>query len=301
MEHTAALIPLAALLTCGCVRMGYHEQPGADLQPVPDADVYSGSWAAFGRGTFMMGSPEGSPCRYDNEELHQVTLTRGFEIQTTEVTQAQFAAVMGYNPAYFDDCSDCPVEMVHWHQAAAYCNALSTRQGMPACYLCQGDGDAVRCSDAAGGSILACGGYRLPTEAEWEYAYRAGTTTPFYNGPNDPALCKDCDAKDANADKIGWYCANAGSRTHPVGQKLGNAWGLFDMAGNVWEWCHDGYTRYLGSAAVTDPVGAPSAIRSARGGCWINNASALHASQRFSFDDTHQNNGIGFRCLRTIP
>jgi formylglycine-generating enzyme required for sulfatase activity len=282
-----ALLPLA--LACGCVRSGFFE-PGED-----------DSWISVAAGTFMLGSPKSTPCRHPNQDLHQVTLTRGFEIQPTEVTQAEYEAVMGYNPAHFTSCGDaCPVELVTWDDAAAYCNALSALRGYELCYTCEESGVHWSCSQAAGVTIYACKGYRLPTGAEWERAYRAGTTTDFYNGDVTESTCNGCKTKDANADKIGWYCANSGGAPHPVAQKQANAWGIYDMAGNVWEWCHEGYQDSLGTSPVTDPLGAPSTTyRLLRGGSWINTVNAAYAAQRYRVTEGYLNNGVGFRCVRT--
>jgi formylglycine-generating enzyme required for sulfatase activity len=305
------------LAVSGCVRFGYTD---ANLQ-TPDADSFStadagpdaggvpGDWVSVAAGTFVMGSPTSEPCRkppaQDDEAQHTVTLTRRIEIQTTEVTQAQFQAVMGYNPSTFTGCPGCPVEWVTWHEAAAYCNALSALAVTTGCYLCSGSGPTVTCGTVEQGDrIYACAGYRLPTEAEWEHAYRAGTQTALYSGDTDGSKCTACDASDpdANADSIGWFCANAGGETRPVAQKQANAWGLFDMAGNVWEWCHDWYQADLGTSAVTDPVGSSSTETEhvARGGCWMNNTQALRAAYRQKFGLTYRNNGVGFRCARTL-
>jgi len=161
----------------------------------------------------------------------------------------------------------------------------------------------VTCQEAAayiGQKIYDCPGYRLPTEAEWEYAYRAGTTTAYYNGANDPSACS-CSPVDTNANAIGWYCGNAGNTTHPVGQKQANAWGLYDMAGNVWEWCHDWFQSSLGSSAVTDPWGSPSgSYWVVRGSSWSRFAYFLRAARRASSTPpTHRLNDLGFRCSRT--
>jgi formylglycine-generating enzyme required for sulfatase activity len=295
MVRTRAPLSLLSLLSLaiagGCVRAGFDR---------PDPP---GTWVTVAGATFTQGSPPGTRCRHDNQDLHQVTLTRAFAIQTTEVTQGQFRLLMGETPSYFAACgSDCPVEMVTWDDAAAYCNALSSRESLEACYRCQ-EVDARRsCTQATPGSIYACGGYRLPTDAEWELAYRAGTETIFYSGDVDASLaCSSCASLEASADAIGWYCANSGRKTHPVAQKRANARGLYDMAGNVWEWCHDRYQDHLGAAALTDPVGpASSHFRLLRGGAWINTFNALYASQRYSVAESYFNNGVGFRCVRTI-
>ena len=251
-------------------------------------------------GAFTMGSPTSESCREQysaKETQHKVTLTQGFQMSATEVPQGAFEALMGYNPSKFTECgTDCPVEQVTWHEAAAYCNALSEQDGHTPCYSCSGSGTNVTCQEHGaftGSKLYQCPGYRLPTEAEWEYAYRAGTTTAFYNG-----AISSCFGSDDNAGKIGWYSSNAGGTTHPAGQKDPNAWGLHDMAGNVWEWCHDGYKQDLGSAPATDPVFAGSS-RVLRGGSWYDSPYSLRAANRRDGPPSGRYDGIGFRCSRT--
>ena len=147
-----------------------------------------------------------------------------------------------------------------------------------------------------GKGIYLCKGYRLPTEAEWEYAYRAGTTTAFYNGG-----ITNCGSKDPNLDKIGWYNQNSSSMTHPVGKKAPNAWGLYDMAGNVWEWCHDWYAAYP-PTSVTDPVGSSSgSSRVKRGGSYPHSAIDARAAERTSFYPNGRFGYNGFRLCRSVP
>jgi sulfatase modifying factor 1 len=261
-------------------------------------------WILIQQAQFNMGSHSSEPCRYTDEDQHKVTLTHGFLIQATEVTQTQFQAELGYDPSQDKSCAGvCPVEHVTWHEAAAYCNALSKKSTLPTCYTCQGSNELVNCQEAAvytGKKIYTCPGYRLPTEAEWEWAYRAGSTTAFYLGANDASKCYDCTQLDAVADTIGWYCANSSSTKHPVDQKQKNAWGLAGMAGNVSEWCNDWYLASLGTAPVSDPIGVSNGTkRVVRGGSQLYAADSLRAAWRFKLAPMNSINAIGFRCVKT--
>jgi len=238
--------------------------------PAPSGFVY------IAPGTFMMGSPSSEEGRDTDETQHSVTLTRGFYLQTTEVTQGEWQRVMGNNPSYFSNCgSDCPVEQVSWLDAVGYANALSRADGLSECYDSSGN---VR----GGGSIYACTGYRLPTEAEWEYAARAGTTGSRYD----------------TLDQVAWHSGNSGLETHGVGELLANAWGLHDMLGNVWEWTHDWYGTY--GSTVTDPVGASSGSnRVLRGGDRNDSAQNARSASRFSIAPAFRNDAFGFRLARS--
>ncbi len=210
-------------------------------------------------GTFMMGSPVNEADREYDETQHQVTLTRGYYLQTTEVTQGQWQTVMGNNPSKFESCGeDCPVESVSWKEVQAFIQKLNQQE-----------------RDYQ---------YRLPTEAEWEYAARAGTTTPFSFGNT---LRKD----QANYDS---------ERTTQVKSFPPNAWGLYDMHGNVWEWCQDRYGDYP-SGSVTDPQGPSSDdYRVLRGGSWRVNAGYCRSASRGWDAPGDRRNDYGFRLVAPL-
>jgi len=256
----------------------------------------------------MMGSPEGEWGRYRYAETqHEVTLTNDFIIQATEVTQAEFSDRMGYNNSLFDNCSDCPVERVTWGEAAAYCNALSASEELPLCYECDLSVRPAECTYYS--SYLNrydCPGYRLPTEAEWEYGARGGTTTETYAGD-----LVDLHNAYEVLDSIAWYHNNSSRRTHSVKGRTPNAYGLYDMLGNVWEWCEDGFVSDFETGSVTDPVFTEhfendrplSSGQSVRGGSWNSGPSNVRAAERsIGFNEPYSTDApVGFRPVRTVP
>jgi formylglycine-generating enzyme required for sulfatase activity len=217
-------------------------------------------------GTFMMGSPSSEPDHESDEKRHRVTLSKGYYMQTTEVTQGQWKAVMGTNPSDFKNCGDgCPVENVSWNDVQNFIRKLNRREGRAT--------------------------YRLPTEAEWEYTARAGSTTAFANGGISELKC----GYDPNLDAMGWYCGNSNKRTQAVAQKQPNAWGLYDMHGNVWEWCADWSGDYPASS-VTDPIGPSSgSSRVNRGGSWYHFAKFCRSAGRLWPESGSRSGLLGFR------
>lgn len=219
---------------------------------VPDTGVDSSTppaWKVLVRGgTHIMGQLPGSECQQpgaDPVEGDSVQI-KNFWVMSREMTIQEWRDLGGPNVLYpnsWVDCPSCPVNDMTWHEAAAACNALSMDEGKALCYQCQGDQiNAAKCSPAHV-DITQCKGYRLLTRAEWEYAYRAGSTTEFYHD----SVSLNC-VGSSPAQAIGWYRWNSGSETHAVGQKAPNAWGLYDMAGNVEEWVHDDFSpteKYL--------------------------------------------------------
>ena len=279
-------------------------QPGCKHQPVQQrcARTVGIYFCKVPSGCFQMGSSSSESCSGTDEARHQVVLTRDFEIMQTEVGQKQFKALMGYNPSHFPKCGDtCPVEQLSWHEAAAFCNKLSEQAPKKkACYSCKGVGTKVECTVASdwrlgGKTIQDCPGFRLPSEAEWEYAYRGGTTTALHNG--DITSCKSA---DTGLDKIAWYDKNAAGKTHPSGGKVANAWGLYDMAGNVREWCHDVYGTFPGGT-VTDPLGAGGTTHPVRGGSFESPAGEARAASRTNEKPGAYSRKNGFRPVRSLP
>jgi len=236
-------------------------------------------------GTFTMGSPTNEPNRVNDEVQHQVTVS-SFYMGKYEVTQKEYQEVMGVNPSNFRG-DNLPVENVSWYDAVEYCNRRSKKEGLTPAYT--KNGDNVTWNRNANG-------YRLPTEAEWEYACRAGTATPFSTGNN-------IITSQANYDGNYPYNNNAKGeyreKTMPVGSFTPNVWGLYDMHGNVSEWCWDWYSGYS-SGYQTDPTGAVTGSgRVVRGGDWYNDGRYLRSAFRNYFNPLNRYYYIGFRLVRS--
>lgn len=290
--------------------------------------VVSAGFVSIPPGSFTMGSPADEPGRDRDETLHQVTLTHGIYIQATEVTNRQYTelAQWAYDHGYVKvsgnllldnmdgsdqlldtlgtghlDISfgkgvftcinpDHPVKYVTWYGSAAWCDWLSLQQGRPRAY----DHSTWRCN---GDKPYAASGYRLPTEAEWEYACRAGSRTAFASGS---IAQLDCYPIDPNLDVVGWYCGNSAEFGGAVAQKLPNAWGLYDFHGNVYEWCNDWYGA-MGRETM-DPTGPKTGTsRVVRGGCWNRPAPECRSASRDDNDRSPDLSGglFGFRPVRS--
>ena len=226
-------------------------------QPTVSAEMMAGiKMVPISGGSLKMGSADDEK---GEKPLHTVILSE-FEMSATEITQGQYKAVMGTNPSEFTGDDNLPVEQVSWNDAVVFCRALSQKTGRE---------------------------FSLPTEAEWEYACRAGTTTNYYNGDNENDLAL-----------AGWYSSNSSSKTHLVGGKTPNAWGLYDMHGNVWEWCNDWNWSYS-SGNASNPTGVQTgSYRVYRGGSWLNNAEDCRSACRYYFTPDSRGSKVGFRVVR---
>lgn len=258
----------------------------------------SPEWVLIPAGTFVMGSPESEAGRHVGEQAHEVMLTNDFYMQTTEVTRYQFERIMGYDPSIDAVCTEaCPVGAVSWNEAALYCNFISIDAGLPICYEC-GAASLVCELNPEYVTPYDCPGYRLPTEAEWEYAARAGTTTATYNGNLDVEP-DDC-GPSGILGPIAWYCGvDSGRPAQPVAQLLPNAHGLYDMLGNRVEAVNDWHEPYPAAMAITNPFGALWGENKVyRGGdSWTIPQNVRSASRQAFPADSDLN--LGFRPVRT--
>jgi formylglycine-generating enzyme required for sulfatase activity len=258
-------------------------------------------------GTFTMGSPTTEPDRSNEETQHSVKLTKSFYMGKYEVTQEQYQAVMektiqeqqvlaGTSKTDYGRGVDYPMYYVSWYDAIVFCNKLSVKEGLSPVYSISGStdtstwGQVPTSKDTTWNAVImdkSKNGYRLPTEAEWEYACRAGTTTAWYTA--------DTEDGPPHLNTAAWYDNSA---THQVGVKTANAWGLYDMHGNVWEWCWD-WDNPHGSKAETDPIGfSTGTFRVRRGGGWAGGAQHLRSASGDEDLPSTRRDDTGFRLVR---
>ncbi len=250
MARLALALGVVAALTTG---------PAGPAEAPPDVTTNSVGMrmVRVAPGSFVVGSPPAEPMRQEEETLHRVTLSRGFRIAATEVTERQWLAVMPQGRR-LQQGDDRPVASVSWKEAREFCLELSRKEGKT---------------------------YRLPTEAEWEYACRAGTTSTT--------------AADLGA--VAWYSENSDGTAHAVGLKAPNAWGLFDMLGNVAEWTADVYGPYPRGDEVKDPTGpASGSTRAVRGGSWRSFPPALRCAARVGTPESYQLAHVGLRVVEEV-
>ena len=298
MRRVAALILLAAPASAARPR----SPGGAAGGGPPD---YPMVWV--GPGSFQMGSPEGEAGRDDDEARRAVTLTRGLWIGRTEVPQALWAAVMGHNPSapahegltLLGD--PLPVQQVSWCDAVAFANRLSARDGLPPAYA-----GVEACAGSRGASVTwdrASRGYRLPTEAEWEHAARAGADGPFAGGAGAQEVCAQANVLNPSAPAaVGaerFACEDGHAGPAPVGSFAANAHGIHDLTGNVWEWCWDGAGDAAGGV---DPVSAAAgAHRVNRGGAWTSGPRQARVANRVGNPAGDRLFDLGLRLVRAGP
>jgi formylglycine-generating enzyme required for sulfatase activity len=278
----AGCLVLTALASLSCGPAG---APPTGAQPAATAAGGDSAMVLIPSGSFEMGSRQG---RDEEKPLHKVWVD-AFLMDRHEVTQAEYekaGKVEAFpNPSHFQG-ADLPVEQVSWPQAARYCNVRSRAEGLKPCY-----------DESTGECDFEANGYRLPTEAEWEYACRAGSTSDYSFG-----------AEARQLPDFAWFVDNAAKKTHPVGRKKPNAWGLYDMHGNVAEWCHDVYDpSYFKTSPEKNPRGPESGNENVlRGGSWKSPADMLRSAARIGenpgFSDAClARDAIGFRCVRKPP
>ncbi len=297
------------------------EPPCVQPKAVPSCDK---GWCVVDPGCFIMGAPwcEWGRAKWSTDPV-QVTLTHRFAIQQNELTQGEWTSnglpnPSGLMPNGTGDCIgvDCPVGNITWMEALAYANLLSSNEGLTSCYQLEkctgalGEGMVCDVARTVGPSVYKCPGYRLPTAAEWEYAARAGTKTSVYAGEVVPhaGLCECYD--DPVLSPIAWYCANAGTATHPVRQKIPNGWGLHDMIGNAQEWVTTNGVHGYGDGPYVDwferfdfvnILSTPELELVARGGGFNLWPNALLSSTVLGASGGAKGPSGGVRLARTLP
>ena len=260
-DHKTPLFSFLGLVAAPCV-LGASSAQAAEKTYINSLGM---KFALIPAGSFLMGADRNFEEAWDRETpQHRVTISRPFYLGKTEVTQAQWTAVMGNNPSKFKGRTN-PVEQVSWDDVQVFIQRLNQKEGHER--------------------------YRLPTEAEWEYAARAGSASAYSFGDNAARL-----------GQYAWYDGNSGETTHPVGQKPPNAWGLHDMHGNVWEWVQDRYDGdYYSGSPSTDPRGPSSGShRVLRGGSWSSLAASCRSAYRYVDSPDYRSGNLGCRLALSL-
>jgi len=277
MKHHVVVLSLVLIFFCGCKRKAPDDAAKVPNAAPAESKAESGTeMVLISAGRFVMGDQtqiDAAP--------HEVAIS-AFYMDKNLVTQEQYEKVVGENPSRWKGATN-PVEQMRWSDAARYCNARSKSEGLEPCY----DLQTWECNFQANG-------YRLPTEAEWEYACRAGSTTAYFFG-NDPSKLKD----------YAWFEKNSGGKPQPAGQKPPNAWGLYDMHGNVWEWCNDFYqVDYYQQSPKENPTGPKAGdTKVVRGGAWKFSDETCRSAYRYNENPGYADvcfgyDIYGFRCVR---
>ncbi len=276
------LVGIALIALAGCERVEPTKSAEAEKGPKIVKTEGGTEMVLLPGGTFTMGSESGQ----DDEKPARKVTVDSFLMDRHEVTQAMYDKLVPEGSASHFKGPNRPVEQISWVRAAIFCNLRSKAEGLEPCY----DEETGECNFEANG-------YRLPTEAEWEYACRAGSSSQYTFGDNPQPLTEHA-----------WFAENSGKTTHPVAQKKPNAWGLFDMHGNVAEWCNDPYDAdYYASARAENPTGPKEGDKYVlRGGAWNSSPKALRSSYRVAqdpgnYDGCFGGDFIGFRCVRKAP
>jgi formylglycine-generating enzyme required for sulfatase activity len=316
----ALSLSLACLLHPGC-----EPNPANDTAPPFDTGPFCTSGAVSDHqgiamayvcpGRFTLGSPEDEVGRYEDEFLREVTLSRGYHLGVHEVTVDEFIRFVGRSPWEDQRCDGgrCVARNIYWHEGAAFATAVSEAAGLEPCYSCVNvdDHQEIHCDEVeTWASPYDCPGYRLPTEVEWEVAARAGTSSAFSNGANllegDEYDCDGDVVLDDGSllDDIAVYCGSEGTDDGwqngdwSWGRRAPNPWGLYDMHGNLLEWCHDDYI-YQPESGLTDPWGEDAEYKVARGGSFFNSPRRQRSAYRSWHAPYEGSHTIGFRLARS--
>ena len=291
-RYSSRMVGLAVIAGCwftdeevlGALALG-QDGCGSGARDNGDAPEYSEA-----NGIQLIGIPSGTFCMGSEargsdsvvQPTHSVSLTRPLWMGRTEITQAEYEEATGERPSYHAGCDDCPVENVSWYEAALFANLVSAAEGLEQCYSGFAEPEPA-------GDQYACDGFRLPTEAEWEYAAKAGTELA-YSGSTEVSA-------------VAWTEENSGGYTHPSDSLSPNAWGLYDMSGNVWEWTGDWYdSEYYSASPSKDPDGPiEGSLRVNRGGSWGESGDAALASVRRGSLPDDLGIYLGLRLARTAP